>query len=664
MTITNTAAIRTFAATILILLAHRVLAQEVSTDTTRRTFTGAIVDSLPTSIIPIPYVGSVTRSPAFLITDSTLNFFDYNYAGDFLKVIPGLFTYNIGSPGQLHGITIDGLDNRNIAFLSDGILLNEPLTGTFNPYLYPLESAERIEIIVGPRAFWHGLNGSAGAVNFVSKSKKAIHPSTRIRYSEEPYGHGFIDGSFSQDIIRGMNLSAGAFHHTYEGRFQNSSDDHWNGRMKARYNIGNKLDLFASGMYNQTHLGLNGGVDLTKTPGDLLFDRLQATLVNTDAYEKVTRFDLQLGAAAILFNDTTAMTTLSAFHSTNFREYRDEENRPDPNGRFVTQDDRSQWYGIKLTQHLTIQNNPVELGAEVQRRGVIASDVIGQQVRNLTSLFGKIELHPTGEITAAGYGKLDDYLDRSRFSIGADATLRLSDHLSLFIGYSDSYRFPTFRELHLPDTTFGFLGQTAGAEHHHLLHAGVAIAGRDAAANLKYIHGIADAYNLIVPLSYSQRSSTSSIVKDVDVLDADVTARVGSFFLDARGQHRFIERISPRSSNPALVEIRGPEWSAAGGIYFWDKLVDGHLDLKTGIQGRVFSSYAVEYDQQAQVFFSTTAADINASGILDVVLIAHIGDAYVHLIMENLLDRQYVITTFFPMPERHLRFGISWDFKD
>ena len=205
MKIINAATICLIASATLLFHSHRLVAQEGSADTTRHESANVMVDSLRSPIIPIPYVGSIERRPTYLITDSTLNFIDYNYAGDFLKVVPGLFTYDVGSPGQLHGITINGFDNRKIAFLSDGVLLNEPVTGTFNPYLYPTENVERVEIITGTSSFWYGLNSNAGAINFVSKSRKSIHPSTRIRYTEEPYGHGFIDGSFSQDIIRGMN---------------------------------------------------------------------------------------------------------------------------------------------------------------------------------------------------------------------------------------------------------------------------------------------------------------------------------------------------------------------------------------------------------------------------------------------------------------------------
>ncbi len=659
MKIVITANLRTGASVFLLLLAQCAAAQETAIDTTHLRHADTIADSLRTPIVPIPFVGSIERRPLYLITDSTLNFFDYNSAGDLLNVVPGLFRYDLGSPGQLHGLTIDGLDNRNIAFMSDGILLNEPLTGTFNPYLYPTENAERVEIITGTSAFWYGLNSTAGAVNFVSKNKKAIHPYTRIRYSEEPYGHGFIDGSFSQDIIRGMNLNVGAFHHTYEGRFPNSNEDHWNGRAKARYNIDNKLDLFASGMYNQTNLGLNGGVDLSKTPNDFIFDQRNATLVNTDAYEKVTRYDLQAGAAAALFSDTTATTTLTLFHSTNFREYRDEENRQSSNGRFVMEDDRSQWYGIKLMQHFKIQDNPIDLGAEVQRRGVIASDILGQNFRNLTSIFGKIEFQAENQIRFSPYSRIDNYLGETSISFGGDIQIGFLDNMKFFGGYSHSYGYPTLEEQYLgldklQDDRFGW-----GAKKHQLVEGGILISqSENCSVSIRAVHRTIDATYFNQPqgspfdvLEYHEQVIREGIVSLLHV-------RLGSFLVEGTVQYLTGTTDDKESGNL-------PRWSGTGGFYFWDKLVNNHLDLKTGIRGKAFSSYqAVEFDQQNQIFYASSQQDISATGILDLVVIAHIGDAYVHLIMENLLDRKYVTTTFYPMPERHLRFGISWEFKD
>ena len=62
--------------------------------------------------------------------------------------------------------------------------------------------------------------------------------------------------------------------------------------------------------------------------------------------------------------------------------------------------------------------------------------------------------------------------------------------------------------------------------------------------------------------------------------------------------------------------------------------------------------------------FLPSDSRIPPGGSVDFVLFAGIGDAVIHLIWENLLDRQYVMTTFYPMNDRALRFGLTWEFLD
>ncbi|MBI4547600.1 MAG: TonB-dependent receptor plug domain-containing protein [Ignavibacteriae bacterium] len=639
---------------------NQVYAQVVQDDTALT----EKIDSLRTPITPIPLVGSIERplGSEYIIPDSTINFMDYRYLGDLLSMTPGMFIRDLGSPGQFHGLTIQGLDARSIAFMSDGVLLNEPLTGLFDPNLYPTENIERIEVITGPRAFLYGLNGTGATINMVTKSKKAIRPYSRIRYSESIYGFGVVDGLISQDIIRGLNVTLGALHNTFDGRFPNSDYDAWNVRGKIRYNISNRVNVVASGMYNQTFLGLNGGVHDTTSP-EFRFDRLRATMRNTDSYEKITRHDAQLGIAAKFFPDTNAISTVTLYFSDNLREYRDEENRPNSNGIFVKEDHLTQWYGVKLTQHTMIQNHQLDVGAEFQSRGVIASDVTGQRIRTLWSTYSRLGFQPFHTVIFSPYARFDSYLGHKDLSYGVDSRAKLLDWLEASAGYSNSYRFTTFQETYwdIDPTKCQIAGEYR--ENHHLAEVGLTLSNQPVGwMTIKYF------YRMIedpLELTYDELNDPScEYVIDLDRkrihegLTATEAFRLGSFSVEGNAQYITITN--------GFKEFRFlPRWSGTGGIYFWDKLFNNHLDLKTGFRGRAFSSYrAVEYNQQAQVFLPSTLDDIPASAAIDFILIAHLGDAYFHLIWENLLDRQYITTTFYPMPDRAIRFSISWEFLD
>jgi outer membrane cobalamin receptor len=614
-------------------------------------------DSAYSRIVPLSFVGSIDHTPSLVIPDSARNFSDYTFTGDPFSTVPGVFTYDLSSPGQLNGITMNGFDERSIAFFSDGAPLNDPMTGAFNLYQYPAEYADHVEIISGASAFYYGLNSNAGAINFVTRSLRAIHPYTRVRYIQAPYDHTYFDGSFSQDIVRGFNLSVGVFHNTNKGRYPNADYADWGARVKVRYDVSNRLTFFASGMYATTNLNLNGGVDAAKTaPGDP-YDPVSQTLVmvNTDSYEKVHRYDTQVGAAAAFLGDTTAITTATFYHSTNFREYRDEENRTPPNGRYVKEDTRTQWYGVRLNQHLELGPATVDAGFQAERRGVIASDLFPQHLRNLTSVFAKLGVHPISGLGVNVLWRADNYLDQTATSAGVNAAMNLSDEVVLFGGISGSYRFPTFQELHLPDTLFTLRGGSAVTESRTSIEAGVRVAAHNVSVNLKYFD-YEGADNFFVPVSANEPDNIWIGTSKYQGAQASIAIRFGSFYTELSAQYLHPDRVA--------AEIFPPDWSGTGGVYFWDKIVGGHLDLKTGIRARMYSrSQEVDFNPQAQVYYSGSQ-NVAGAGVFDFVLIGHLGTAYIHVTMENLLDARYITTYFYPMNERILRFGLSWEFLD
>jgi len=625
------------------------------TDTLTRTF-----------IRPIPLVGSIDRAlPArYAVTDSQINFRDYRYAGDLLNASQGVFTREFGSAGQPSDVIIQGLGFRETAFLNDGIRLNDPLSGIFNLYLYPTEQIERVEFVPGTRAFLYGLNSTGGAVNFISKSKKAIHPYSRIRYSEAAYGSSFVDGMVSQDISRGLNITAGAQHVTFGERFPNDNYDAWDGRMKVRYNLNSEINFFVSEIYNQTQTGLNGGVDVSQTPDSLRYERLQAVMHNTDSYEKITRNDLQVGAASRFLSDSDAVSTLTFYLSSNLREYRDEENRPSPNGLFIQQDHRSQWMGIKLAQHRTLTTNQVDYGAEVQSQSALTTPATIEGRETSVSIFGKAESEITDFFTLSPYLRFDSYRRKKFLAYGGDGSIRINSCFEAFGGYSHSYRFPTFQELNGTYPVISPLNEDISAEKHDLFETGVRSSPPcPYTLELKAFHRTIK--DLIAPVPQTAYDRTEPYAFGwgghgvLRGFNLSCSGRIGSFFVE------FACHFLEMSENGNMQTFL-PKWSGTGGAYYWDKLFENHLNLKAGFRSKYFSSFhGRQFDQQALVYLPENGSFyIRGLAKVDFVIIAHIGNAYLHFIWDNLTDRQYVMETFYPMPERQLRFGVSWDFTD
>ncbi|OLD58067.1 MAG: hypothetical protein AUI33_18145 [Ignavibacteria bacterium 13_1_40CM_2_61_4] len=649
------------------------VSQVSPSDTTRSDTTRSMrEDSLPKYAIPIELVGSIERSiaPPRVIDDSTMHFMDYESLADLVGVTGGAFIFGLGSPGQFQGLTLQGLGARDISLLGGGTLLNNSSSGTYDLNLSSLEDIGRIEIVSGTRSFLYGLNSTGGTINLVNKNRKALHPYSHVRYSEGGYGYSMLDGIVSQNISRGFNITAGILHRTVDGRFANTDGDAWSGRARLRYNLSGEINLFGSEVYNQTRLDMNGGIDSATQAADR-FDRIRAKVQNADSYEKVFRHDMQLGIATNFRADSNAINTLTFYYSTNLREYRDEGNRPTSDTTFFQQNQYSRWYGLKLAEHRLVNDVALDIGAEIQHRrfligppGEDGSTTLGSEVGSTDySAFAKSEMHFSGILQASAYGRFESYFDQHEFSFGADAAFNLSGPLELFAGASRSSRFPTPQELYgTPPVISSTI--SAESERHLLVEGGLrSLPGGACSFELTaFQRSVEDPVvlrNSTAPQGAEPFEFDRGETQHLRGIDGAASFRIGSFLLE--GSAQYLEVLA--GSN---VENEFPKWTGRGGAWFRDSVFGSHLDLKAGFQGRFFSSFQGRgFDQLAQIDVPTSNPEtIDVNGTVDFLLIAHIGSAYVHLVWENLFDRQYIMRIFYPMPERNIRFGISWDFLD
>ena len=111
-----------------------------------------------------------------MIKRTTARWGDYTYLGELLWEIPGAFIRDLGSAGQPSQLTLRGLGWHDIAVFVDGRIMNEPLTGTMNLDLLPIEAIQKIEYQTGARAFLYGLNSTGGALNIITQDFNTSRP--------------------------------------------------------------------------------------------------------------------------------------------------------------------------------------------------------------------------------------------------------------------------------------------------------------------------------------------------------------------------------------------------------------------------------------------------------------------------------------------------------
>ncbi len=636
---------------------------------------------------PIPLIGALEPygDSSKNILDSQFPWIRTRYIGDLLWTEPGMFIRDMGSPGQHNELTIGGVDERGIAFLVDGRSQADPITGTYDMILFPTEYIERIEFITGPRAMLYGMNSTGGAINIVTKSFYTNKPYSRLRYSQGVDDYAQTDAMFSQNIFSRFNFMFGLERHAlgfndinedYRGRFVNSDYDAWSFRTKMRYDISNSFNLVFSHLYEQATTGLNGGVDFAQTPLGYDFDELNATVTNNEAYEKIYDHHLDLTAAAHLTGDTMQITTLTAYYSNQLREYRDEEREyPDGlpfNGVPAHYDNQSSNAGLLLRNEVASAAQNFSVTAEAEEIQVESSPEVGGHKENKFSASAKEEILLLSPLTFAVFGRTDRYLGRTLPGLGADGQLALNRSLSFFGGVSVSERSPTLQELywssdstHLPTprlwlkderhmlvqvgtrfSIFDFLSGTISLNHREiknpiLVDTTVAAGASPLNYTLEFLQPGLNVYNGV---------------------DVSLKATYSHFY--AEGSATYLKQPGyPHPSDPRPLTLL-PELYLDGSFYYKNKLVNGNLELKVGFRGRYTSKQngMAPLNESGLYVPYELLQSFGPSGTADFFVIAKLGDAYIHFVWENLSGNQYMLTPFYPMYDRNVRFGVSWEF--
>lgn len=622
-------------------------------------------------IIPIPHIGSIlgSNTSACTIADSQILWIDNRTLSDILWKVPHVYIFDLFTQGQNNNITFGGLDNRYVRILIDGRSEEDPITGIQNIWTISPDEIERIEIISGPEAAFYAQNGNASVINIITKNYYTNKPYTRLRYTQGVDSYTQTDALFTQNIIRGGNLTIGLSHagygsnklyDSYRGRYPNSYNDGWNIRTKFRYNIMNNLNISLSYHYNKATTNLNGGVNILKTSSADVFNDLNAVVYNYESYEKVTNHHLDLTIAVHPFGDTTETATLTGYASNFLREYRDEENRygMSPfglNGIFKKINYDSEVRGTKFQ---FISNNSFNTVTAFAQYEETAYGLAVGGKKTQTPLLGLKD-----DVTFRDILSLSLFINSAGNTFdknfGGSAKIFITDNFSVNGGMSKSVYTPFIISSFMPSgsgaavpinkSNFTSLQAGAGFETPFLsMHVSALqqkiehpfVLDTSAAINLSYYS----------PAQYTYNS-----------ISADVHAVIGSFHFEGLGNFLLQPDIIRKNLKMTLL----PRLSLNGSVYYEGILVKGNLHLKTGFRGRFISEQdGLRPFDEYGVWIPYGITSYGPSSTVDFFATGKIGNAYIHLIAENITNSQYMLAPIYPANDTNIRFGISWEFFD
>jgi len=620
---------------------------------------------------PPPEWGSLGRTidSSRVLSAEAITWIERISFGDVAEAVPGIWVRDQQSAGQYNALNTRGADWRGIAVLRNGRPMNDPASGIYNPFHVSIDDLAATEIISGSRAFVYALNSTGATVNLIPRSFFSSRPYTRLAYIQGPYEYAFTDGIYSQNILRSLNLHVGFQGQTTAGRLSNSAHREWNLRTRLMYQLDDDFSITLSEYFTGTKTYMNGGLKSTATDPTV---PAASAVVNTDSYEKLTRHDVDCILAARLIGDSADVSTLTFYYSHNLREYRDEELGQSPNGLYVFQDHRSSWMGAQFQQIYSGGPQTLSLGAGLEIRQIEGSPTLGRRRNVIGHIRAVEELFLLPSLRLGLFGRYDRYLNEDHFGAGADARMQVTDDLAAIAGFSVSERLPTYSELYWTDPDVSRSG-SIGAEGHTVGEAGIEYRPAPSTA-VRLTYGVRDIRDPILltgtglpnvgtPTGHGAlypgfRFSSGPHIT-TQTLEAGLSVQIWYVLLE--GTFLWTHQ---QQDGDADIDVY-PEMTARGGIYFRANLFGGSLDLKTGFQGAYQSDAPGAYfDQVTLSYAGNPGARAPGGGSVDFLLKAGIGDAVVYFTWENLVDGLWYRTPYYPIRDRGIRFGLSWEFLD
>ncbi len=606
----------------------------------------------PDSLIPIQ--GIPLTDASLIINKRTFLFYNYQYTGDFLRSFPLNFIADLGFMGQPNETFVYGVGAGGISFMEDGVLWNNRFTNALDLNHIQSEDIDSIEIVPSPRGFLYGPYNNPVTTNFIMKDFISPEPYSRIKYYEGPYGEAMFDGKFNAQIAKKWNLSFQLTNRSTDSSYANNEFSTWQVNTKLKYYLSNSINLSAIYSFVDADVGLNGGVDIdsianiTNDDNSVIYDRQLAPVVYPNRGESVINHNFGLRFQAELFDKSN--TDMTFYYKIARDEIKDHND----------------------TLSLSLKNDNKTFGVNLkhyQRLSIFSFRLFG--------LFEKSEGDYENFLSPYLNTSVSDW-EFTKISGGLDLSLHLfNDKLvpSVFYKYVNQSRY--FKQVDddmptlLTDKTEGLSG--IGTDLKFIVNNGMSFyAGASTFQHAEFLLRENSEYtktfefggkyfgsNLFADLKYFKRSGSAAIPHynyqyppivygNLSGIGLRLNFNYWKFLIETNTSYYF------NADEDQLLGV--PELQFVGGVFLNGFFFDDNLFLKAGVQFYYTGTNNVPSNVWKEIIV------VEPSNKIDITVAGEIkGVAIVYFGWENLFDSQYFITPYYPMLERNIRFGLSWE---
>ena len=223
---------------------------------------------------------------------------------DALRLAPSLSIAQSGTFGKTTSIFLRGTNSNHTLVLIDGVRVNSPADGRFDPGTLPVQNIERIEVLRGPQSALYGSDAIGGVINIITRrGADAFRTGGDVEIGSHNTNRQVLTANGTLGNSDGISFSATRLHSN--GYFQN--DDYRNLAASLRYDhtLSPKSNLAFIGQIDSANEGTPGQEILSYDPNarsrpQNLFGSLQ---YNNEAGHRRDRIILGAYDQSLHFND-------------------------------------------------------------------------------------------------------------------------------------------------------------------------------------------------------------------------------------------------------------------------------------------------------------------------------------------------------------------------
>ena len=565
---------------------------------------------------------------------NVINRSNYKYTGDLLKNFGFDYMRDYGLDGHPNENMLYGVGYNGISYFEDGILLNNRLINNFDLNNVQSEYIDSIEVLPVTRGFLYGVYNNNTAVVFHDRDFISKLPYSRIKYYQGPNGEAMIDVIFNQLAYKRFKFSVDVTNRKFDSSYVNSAYSQWMVRSNVKYYLSDFWNISAAYGFVKSKVGLNGGVNIDSLTnpnlgvnGNLYNEQLANvfSLYKNQSY-KEHLFSLRLLGmySKISYTD---LTIYYYFNETNLNDKKD--------STFYKSIDKEKLVGLNLDQRVNFDFLNLNVRANYESGRLKYYSLYDNYFNYYPVSYNRFSIAPV--ISA---NLLDSSLVPSLFlkfsgnkyekytslngvysGFGGDLTYHYSHEIKFYAGFSNYKPGP-------------------GQQYVYNYEIGAGLESNILAVNLTLFkrNNYSD-YELYPFLNTSRYT-----VSDLLGTSADFKILIWKLALES---HLYYY------SSPKVTGLfyEFPQLNLNGGLYYEGLLFHDNLNLKSGIS-LDFTGKRKEFGYG--ILGENLRLDFTLAGEIQKV-------AYVYFTWENLLNTQYYIIPYYPMPSRNIRFGIAWE---